>query len=227
MKIYREIVEDGLLESEKREFEAASGRTLGRLRRAATDMGANALRISRSRVSRRWLLGAAAAAVVCMAFLAWSILRQPAKPVIVALPAGGDIIVEAMTFSAPPVLRGEEAPADLWPKAKEAYESGRFRKAARYLRAIDEKQPGNADTSLYLGISLLMAGRPGEARAELAIARKRAAALDLPQSAAAWYEALAALAENDRKGARKSLVAAAEEGGHYGERARRLLATWR
>jgi hypothetical protein len=221
IQVHREVVEQGLLDGERREFMAARGRALESLRQAAGASGAR-----RPRLPHIWLLGAAAAAVVCIFLLAWPFLRRPVEPVVVTLPTGGDIIMEAMPFSAPPVLRGEESPVDLWSKAEEAYVNGRFRKAARHLRAIEEQQPGHADTSLYLGISLLMTGRPAEARTELATARKRAAALELPQSAAAWFEALAALAEGDRAGARRALEAAAEEGGLYAERARELLATW-
>ena len=60
----------------------------------------------------------------------------------------------------------------------------------------------------------------------MAAARERAAAQELPLSAAAWYEALAALAEDDPAGAKSSLAAAAEESGPYADRARELLAAW-
>lgn len=224
LEVYRAVLERGALDLERREFEAARISTLSRLREEAESMGPAARHGGFGRMTRSWRLGAAAAAAATLvALLVWTVLQRPSGPPVLRLPRGGQLAVEAMPFSPPPLLRGEETAQDLWNDAREAYESGRYRAAARHLRVIEQRQPDSSDATLYLGISELMAGRFEEARTILARSREKAAARDLPQAAAAWYEALAALAEGDHAQARRSLAAAADEGGLYAERARKLL----
>lgn len=224
MELFRQAHEDGPAARERREFEAVRRPTLAQLRQAAASTIVSPSIASRLRPSRVWGVGLAAAALLCAVLLLLPWLAPPGGPPRIPLPDGRRLTVEAMPFSAPPVLRGEATAEDLWRRAGAAYEAGRFRLAARHLRALEVRQPASSDASLYLGISLLMDGEAEAARPVLARAREKASALGLPRAAVAWYEALASLASGDHSAAERSLAAATEEGGRFGRRAAALLA---
>jgi hypothetical protein len=210
----RDVTVRGATNAEAAEFDAIKHRTLNRLHpRPASSSGT------------LWKAGMAAAAATVLIALMVFVIARPRSPqeIVVRLPHGGEIVVEPMPFSPPPVLRGSTPPDALWQRALLDYDGGRYRRAARSLRALEKRDPGSADASLYLGIAELLAGDTQRAREALARAREKARALDLSSAAACWYLALVEFLEGNASEGERLLSAAAAEGGPFGDRARRAL----
>jgi predicted Zn-dependent protease len=86
-------------------------------------------------------------------------------------------------------LRGPAALPD-FEAAMQHYAAGRFEDAVERLRCAAQVAPREADVRFYLGVSLLLTGKPKEARRSLAVAME----LQPSSTLFAWYLAQAHLA---------------------------------
>lgn len=212
-EVFGGVAEAGVTAWEAKEFEVVRERTLARLFPAP--------RFRMLSPGRAGLAVAAAAVLIALVVITRT---RPPAPSAIRLPWGGEVLVEAMPFSVPPVLRGSDRPDTLWQRAREDYDARRYREAAHHLGVLEKRSPESADASLYLGIADLMAGHTREAGEALSRARVKAEALGLSRAAASWYLALAEIAEGRVVAGRRLLSEAAKEGGPFAERARKALA---
>ena len=179
---------------------------------------------------RRWLAVAAALLVAAAAGL-WMNRQRPAAPAPVPTKAAAprpsnpwrDLPVAAATFlPASPedelVYRSEGEPAGgEFTEAMAPYAKGDYRAADAGLALFLEKHPGHTDASFYRGVSLLMLGRPEEARPLLA----SAASAKRAPAEARWYLALALVKSGDAAAALRELDAVVRaQGTHRAEAAR-------
>jgi tetratricopeptide (TPR) repeat protein len=119
------------------------------------------------------------------------------------------------------VWRGEESEArEMFDRAMRAYDEDDFSRSSALLARSLELEPDHADARFYLGVSLLLLGRAGEAIPALdAAARGSAGAL---HDEARWYLALAAVRAGDRDRARRVLDELIADGGGRRADARKL-----
>lgn len=110
----------------------------------------------------------------------------------ISLPDGTDYPVRAITFDA-------AERDDLWRLAGSRYREGDYEAAAELFEALEAGADLAArhEATLFRGISLLMDGRPAEARAALEKARHLADEVGVLGDAGEFYLGLAALAEDD------------------------------
>lgn len=225
LRVFRRVVEEGVLETERREDDRQAELLRARLAREA-----NKTRYSEPRSATAgglgWRWASVAAAALIVAALGWLALRDGGVPgaIPIALPGGETYLAQVKTFSAPPVLRGERNLEELWRSAETAYNGEDYGEAERALAEILEQRPESFDARVYRAVCLLAVERVGEARAELAEARELAEEQDFSTTSLAWFESLAALADGDTAASRVALEEAAAGAGTYAENARDLLA---
>jgi tetratricopeptide (TPR) repeat protein len=162
-----------------------AGPTPLEVRRMRARIGLPAEPVAEEKVRRAWWLKFApwvlAAACGAVAIGVWSRTDQPprtvagnAPPIIdgtkKADPVGRQIPVRPAAVRMPLgslVWRGEDKTADAYPamlaKALEPYRANRYEEAIAALQGVVEKSPRRAEGQFYLGVSLLLAGRAGDA----------------------------------------------------------------
>lgn len=150
-----------------------------------------ALRAVLGRLRTRWAMGLGVAAASVAVLL------------VLLMPASVDVrdLARIEPLPSPQVTRGSETDAPILEalsRASECYEAGRYDEAARAFGEAARISPRRADIQLYLGSSLLLAGKPHEAsdalRAAVASAPAEVAAV---QDEALWQLAQAYLALGD------------------------------
>ncbi|MEX0879450.1 MAG: tetratricopeptide repeat protein [Thermoanaerobaculia bacterium] len=152
----------------------------------------------------RWLAAAAVLAVALLAGL-WVARRGPAAATPPPVPAAAalvsanpwrDLPFVAAAYRPPApedelVFRSEEEapPEAAFAAAMSPYARGDYAAADVGLARFLQAHPGHAEAAFYRGVSLLMLGKPEEARALL----ESAAASSRPPAEVRWYLALALL----------------------------------
>ncbi len=183
------------------------------------------------RFGRRWLAAAAVLAVALLSGL-WIARQRRASPPPPSVPEAAvpgpanpwkDLPVASATYrpAAPEdelVFRSGDAasPTAAFAAAMAPYGRGDPAAAEAELARFLAAHPGHTEASFYRGVSLLMLGRPDEARALL----ESAAASSHPPAEARWYLALALLKSGDASAALLELEAVGStQGPHRAEAA--------
>ena len=131
--------------------------------------------------SRAWLVAIAAGMVlVAGAGVMWTRTPAPAvpepaasAPPVAPVTPGQDAELDRLArFTPPPYVSLRTRAADpagsgAFDAAMEIYNGGRYDEAAQALAAVVAREPGHDAAQLFLGISSILAGRPGDAVAPL------------------------------------------------------------
>ena len=212
LEVFRNVFERGLLETERREFDGSRAITKARLRQELEAFDAKRGHKPLFRFSWNLAAGLAAAAMLAVLFIGPALIEGPGDHVSIA-----GIDVDAMTYSAPSMVRGAESHRELWARAGAAYNAGDYGAAERIFSKLEQGEFAR-DALLYRGVSLLMLGRHDEALEVLERSREIA-----DGAAVNYYAGLAALGSGDRDLATRALEEAAASGGEFGERAQTAL----
>lgn len=216
---FRNVVENGVLPGEQRDFDRTQAILKAELRQKLETMDAG-----RAGSSRwfRWApaVGAAAAALL-LAIVAVPRIGGPGTGAdgAIELADGRTLALQPFAYSEQVVTRNSNGTAALWREVGDAYAAGRYADAVAPLRELIEHHPESIDAHLYLGNALLM----DERLVEAARAFERAEDLAGRGSAATFGLAQALLGLGDRSGAVAALEATIEAEGLMAGDAARLL----
>jgi len=216
---FRGVLEGGVLECERREFEQDRAILAAQLRQRLEALDAHR---GRSKFMR-WApaLGAVAAMLVLAVTVAPRLPLRGDTDGRIRLEDGRVVALTPFEYVEPVVVRGAAVRAELWAEAGAAYRAGRYADAVAPLAALAAGEPDSIDANLYLGNALLMCERFAQARTAL----ERAETLAGRGTAATFGLAQVALAAGDPAAARSALEAVIERDGPLGDSARELLGT--
>jgi len=180
MRVYRTLTETGVLDVERKDFEALADGQRAELRRAV----ARTAEASRRRSFPTWLLSAAAMIAIA-GFISFQLLSPTDLGPAVTLPGG-----ESFTFevpAAPPLVR-DGGP---YARGRAAFAGGDYTTAATAFEKVPGSDPMYADAAFYAGVSHLLEHDDPAAVERLTLARELAIADGLAGDDAAYYLALA------------------------------------
>ncbi len=209
LEMFRQLVESGVTDAERRDFEALADGQREEIRRAVARA-----EVPRGKAFPRWVLSAAA--VIALAgFLSIQLLDPKGGGPAVTLPDGN-----AFHFSvpaAPPLVRdgGDFA------RGRAAFAAGEYAAAAAAFERVPDTHPMYADAAFYAGVSHLLNHADPPAVERLTLARELAIADGLSGDGAAYYLALAQIETGNHDAARKLLTSI--RGGRNEVDAARLL----
>jgi len=222
LDVFAGVAADGILETERDEFEAGREMLEARLRREVRGGAPGRRRVGPAVPA--WAMAAAAMLVVALGVAIVLRSGPGAGHLRIALSDGSTASFEPVPFSVPPELRGEPSTPELWERAGRQYDARDWSAAASTFGEIRRIDPESVDAATYAGAAWLMAGKTGEAGDALDEAERLAGEQDLPASGILWLQALRALSLGDEAAARRRLEQTLATGGLYAERARELLA---
>jgi len=228
--VFRGVETGGVLETERREFEASKAIVKAHLRQALDAQTSKKRKLAPGfRFSWNSALGLAAAAMLAVVLIVPIVMDGGAGQL--GLPNGGTYTVTPMDYTAPQVRDGDSLTRQ-WQQAGAAYEKGAYKKAgglfgALYAeieqRDIENKPARLHEAALYRGIALVMTGDYEQAVTVLQGARGLAEELGFRGGIDNWYLGLAAVGQQDLTLATEALQNVETIGGAYAQDARQLL----
>lgn len=194
MRVYRDLLDNGVLDSERNDFEALADGQRAELKRAV----AHSAQAPRRTVFPTWLLSAAAMLAIA-GFISFQLLNPGDIPPNVTLPGGESFTFEAP--AAPPLVR---AGGD-FARGRAAFADGDYAKAAAVFEKVPDADPMYADAQFYAGVSHLLDHSVASAVERLTLARELAIADGLAGDEAAYYLSLAQIELGNHEQARALL----------------------
>jgi tetratricopeptide (TPR) repeat protein len=193
MRVYRDLLDNGVLDSERKNFAALADGQRAELKRAL-----QSARAPRRTVFPNWLLSAAAMIAIA-GFISFQLLEPSDIHPAVTLPGG-----ESFTFevpAAPPLVRdgGDFA------RGRSAFADGDYAKAVVAFERISNTDPMYPDAQFFAGVSHLVDHNDASAVERLTVARELAIADGLAGDEAAYYLSLARIELGDHEQARNLL----------------------
>ena len=210
MQAYRGLLENGVIDSERRDFEALADGQRAELKRAV----ARSTRAPRRSAFPKWFLSAAAMIAIA-GFISFQVLRPTEIHPTVTLPGGQTFNFEAP--AAPPLVR-DGGP---FARGRAAFAAGEYTRAAAAFEKVAETDPMYADATFYAGVSHLLDHNDPPAVERLTLARELAIADGLAGDDAAYYLSLAQIELGNHEEARTLLKSIT--GGPNASSATRLL----
>ena len=194
MQVYRDLLDNGVLDSERKTFAALADGQRAELKRALQQSA----QAPRRTVFPTWLLSAAAMIVIA-GFISFQFLAPSDIHPTVTLPGGESFTFEAP--AAPPLVRdgGDFA------RGRSAFADGDYTKAAAAFETVSNADPMYADAQFFAGVSHLLDHNDSSAVDRLSVARELALADGLAGDEAAYYLSLARIEVGDHGQARNLL----------------------
>jgi len=156
VSVFGGVMDGGVIETERREFELTAPLVKAQLRQALARMDEVSVRKTAFGFSWNWnvVTSLAGAALLALVLIVGFTTGEP--PHIFDIPGGSAIAVQPLEYSGV-VTRG------VGDQAWQAYADGNYAEAARLLAQVEQQDPANHDAILHQGISLLMIGEGQQA----------------------------------------------------------------